>query len=75
MIHAKIQNNRTSGSGDDFKGFYHLWAWPPSWSCDLDHLYKISFSLPKKAPHKIWHWFAKWFQRRRCFKKWPYTCI
>ena len=19
--------------------FYHIWAWWPSWSCDLDHLY------------------------------------
>ena len=30
-----------------FKGFYHIWAWRPSWSCDvmhdLDHLYKLSF--------------------------------
>ena len=22
-------------------------------SCDLDHLYKLSFPLPKNAPHKI----------------------
>ena len=35
-----------------FKGFYHIWAWRPSWSCDLDHLYKLSFPLPKEAPHK-----------------------
>ena len=21
-----------------FKGFYHIWAWRPSWSCDLDYL-------------------------------------
>ena len=56
MIHAKFQDNRTSGSGeDDFKGFYHIWAWRPSLSCDLDHLYKLSFTLPKKAPHEIWH--------------------
>ena len=20
-------------------GFYHIWSWPPSWSCDLDALY------------------------------------
>ena len=38
-----------------FKGFYHIWAWQPSWSCDLDHLYKLWFSLPKEAPHKIWN--------------------
>ena len=25
----------------------------PSWSCDLDHLYKLSFPLPKEAPHEI----------------------
>ena len=38
MLHAKFQDHRTSGSGEDFKGFYHIWAWRPSWSCDLDHL-------------------------------------
>ena len=37
-----------------FKGFYHIWLWRPSWSCDLDHLYKLSFTLPKEAPHQIW---------------------
>ena len=30
-----------------FKGSYHIWAWRPSWSCDvmhdLDHLYKLNF--------------------------------
>ena len=35
-----------------FKGFYHIWAWQPSWSCDLDHLYKLLFPLPKKAPNE-----------------------
>ena len=30
------------------------------------HLYKLSFPLPKEAPHKIWLWLAKRFQRRRC---------
>ena len=33
-----------------YKGFYHIWAWRPSWSCDLDRLYKLWFPLPKKAP-------------------------
>ena len=35
------------------KGFYHILAWRPSWSCDLDAANKISFPLPKEAPHKI----------------------
>ena len=56
MIHAKFKDQRTSGSGEeDFKGLYHIWAWRPSWSCDLDHLYKRSFFLPKETPHEIWH--------------------
>ena len=49
MLHAKFQDHRTSGSGEeDFKGFYHIW------SCDLDNLYKLLFPLPKEALHKIW---------------------
>ena len=56
MLHAKFQDYRMSGSGEeDFKGFYHIWAWWPSWSCDLYHLYKLSFLLPKEAPYEIWH--------------------
>ena len=56
MLHAKFQDHRISGSGEEdfFKGFYHIWAWRPSLSCDLDHLYKLSFPLPKEAPYKIW---------------------
>ena len=36
------------------KVFCYLQPWQPSWSCDLDHLYKLSFTLPKDAPHKVW---------------------
>ena len=46
MLHAKFQDHRTSGSGEDFL------RWP-SGTCDLDHLYKLSFLLPKEARHKI----------------------
>ena len=24
-----------------FKGFHLIWPWWPSWSCDVDHLYKL----------------------------------
>ena len=51
MLHAKFQDHRTSSSGLDF---YHVWAWRPSRSCDLDNLYKLLFPLPKEAPHEIW---------------------
>ena len=69
MLHAKFQDHRTSGSEEKiFKGFNHIWTWWPSWSCDLDHLYKLLFPLPKEAPHKIWLGFVRGFQRRRHLK-------
>ena len=52
------------------KGFYHIWAWRPSWSCDLDFLYIRWFPLPIDASYKIWLWLAKPFQRRRSLKLW-----
>ena len=36
-----------------FKGFCYLKPWRPSWSCDLDHLYKLSFPFPMDAPHEF----------------------
>ena len=48
------------------KGFYHIWAWRPSWSFDLDDLYIHWFPHPIDASHKICHKLAKQFQRRRC---------
>ena len=37
-----------------FSGFSHIWAWRPSWSCNLDFTNKLSFPLPIiDAPHKI----------------------
>ena len=32
--------------------------------------YKLSFPLPKEAPHQIWLWSAGQFLRRRCLKMW-----
>ena len=33
-----------------FEGFYHIWAWRPSWSCDLDHP-AVPRSLSLNAPY------------------------
>ena len=35
------------------KSFYHIWAWGPSWSCDLDYLYIHWLSLSIDASYKI----------------------
>ena len=53
MLHAKFQDHGTFDSGEDFRRFYHIWMWWPSWSCDMDHLYKLLFPLPTKAPHDL----------------------
>ena len=54
MLHAKFQDPRLLGSGEDFKGLYHIWAWRPSWSCDLYYLYIHWLPLPIDASYKIW---------------------
>ena len=36
------------------KGFYHIWAWQPSWSCDQHHVIRFSFPCTKKLTYKIW---------------------
>ena len=46
-----------------FKGFYHMWTWRPSWSCILDHLYKLSFPLPKEAHIKFGFDWPRGFRR------------
>ena len=54
MLHTKFQDPRPLGSGEeDFQKFLpymgaHIWAWQPSWSCDLNYLYTLSFPLPIK---------------------------
>ena len=51
-----------------FKGFYHIWAWQPSWSCDPDPANKLSFPHPIKAPSEIWLQLAQQLWRRRSLK-------
>ena len=55
MLHVKFQDHSTSSSREEnFEGFYHILAWRSSWSCDLDHSYKLSFPIPKEASDEIW---------------------
>ena len=54
MLHTKLRENRPAGLEKKiFEGFYHIWVWQPSWSCDPDATNKVSFPLPKEAPQKI----------------------
>ena len=37
-----------------FEGFYHIWAWRPSWSCDQDHvLTNFHFLVPESFHTKF----------------------
>ena len=36
-----------------FEGFYHIWAWTPSWSCDPEHLNKYSSQHPWRPNMKF----------------------
>ena len=54
------------------KGFYNIWAWRQSWSCDQDPMNILSFPVPIEAPYKISTRLAKRFQRRS-LKLWTTT--
>ena len=54
MANTKFRGNRPAGSGEeDFEWFYHIWAWRPYWSRDMDFAIKLEMPLHKEAPHKI----------------------
>ena len=56
---AAYQASRSSAFCFRRRRFYlrflpNIWAWQPSWSCDLDRLNKLSFLHPMEAPYEIW---------------------
>ena len=51
-----------------FIGFYHIWAWRPSWSMDRDRFSNLSFPHPKEAPYEILAKLAQRLQRRSGLK-------
>ena len=56
MLHTKFRGNPSVGSGVEnfLKGFYHIWAWRPSWSCDPDAANKIFRSpYPRRLHIKL----------------------
>ena len=53
LPHVKLNDHTTFSVGKEkiFDGFNHIWTWWPYLSCEQDHLYKLSFLLPKKTAH------------------------
>ena len=55
MPHFKFQGNwKCDSKGESYEGFYNIWAMWLSWSCDLDYLFKLLFSLLNAASHEMW---------------------
>ena len=49
MLHAKFQDHRDSDYDKEvFKAFYHIWAWCPSWSCDLGIYTNFRFQFRRR---------------------------
>ena len=50
MLQTKFRRNQLVDSGENcLNGFYHIWAWWPSWSCDQHHHHQNFISLYLKA--------------------------
>ena len=55
MLHTKFRENRPAGSGEEdfLKGFYHIWVWRPSWSCDPYAANKLCSPYPRRRHIKF----------------------
>ena len=55
MLYTKFQSHQSFGSKEEIlEGFYHIWDWKPSWSCDLEHLNNFSSQNHMETPYEIW---------------------
>ena len=43
MLHTNFLEPFNWFRGRFLKGFYHIWTWQPSWSCDQHHVYINSY--------------------------------
>ena len=67
MLHTKVHGNRSTGSKEeDFKAFYHIWAWEPSGHVTNIILTYFHFLVPKSL-HTNFVRKAKWFLRKNTF--------
>ena len=44
-----------------FKVYYHIWAWKPSWLCNLHYFDEFSFTCTYKLTFNIWLKMGQWF--------------
>ena len=51
----------------------YIWAWRPSWSCDLDFAIKLSSPLPMDAPQKNFTLIGQAVSEKKIFEKCVWT--
>ena len=49
MQRTKFHGNWSTDSREEYflKGFYHIWAWRPCWSCNQHHVHYFHFLVPE----------------------------
>ena len=64
MIHAKFQDNRTSGFGEEFlRSFTYKGIMRPFWSCDLDNYENFHSPFPMRLHIKFMFDWPSGFRR------------
>ena len=53
VLHTEVHGNRSTGSKEDFKAFYHIWAWKPYYHVTNIILTYFHFLVPKSLPTKF----------------------
>ena len=48
-------------------GFYHIWMWQPSWTCDQNSMKIVLLTYHKESSYEIRVQLAEWFLRKQCF--------
>ena len=54
MLHTKSPAHWFFWFHKIFKGFYHIWTWWPSWSCDQYNWYIFWLTYHKESSYEIW---------------------
>ena len=76
MLHAKVHDHRAISSvGKDFEGFYNIWVWWKSWSCDLNHLYVLCLAFQRRLHIRFGFDWPISFREKDPRKWWSYTSI
>ena len=58
-----------------FSCLYHIWAWRPSWSCDLDHLNTFISPIPLRLHMKFGFNRSSCFSGKEIWKCWIWMTL